>query len=191
MGWNDWIRTVEIAPSLTGTDPAAVVGQVETLLRTGCRIFQIDDDLDLLERIAPVVHRYDGIVDVRLSDAESVAGAIAFGADSVTVVTVTPAIVESVRTSECQLGVVLVAGAAPDVDLVSIDVDDSEASVDRVRELTTGLPSGVCVQVVGDLAHDSVRAFYDVGATVIVVGRSIFEREDLPRAYRRLVQALA
>ena len=61
----------------------------------------------------------------------------------------------------------------------------------RVRELVTGLPSGVCVQVVGDLDHDSVRAFYDAGATVIVVGRSIFGREDLPREYRRLVQALA
>ena len=191
MGWNDWIRTVEIAPSLTAADPAAVVGQVEMLLRSGCRIFHIDDHLDLLERIAQVVHRYDGIVDVRLSDAESVAGAIALGADSVTVVTVTSAVVQAVRAGECQLGVVLAAGAAPDVDLVSIDVDDSQGSVDRVRELASTLPSRVCVQVVGDLAHDSVRPFYDAGATVIVVGRSIFGREDLPREYRRLVQALA
>ena len=93
MGWNDWIRTVEIAPSLTAADPAAVMGQVETLLRAGCRVFHIDDDLDLLERIAPVVHRYDGIVDVRLADAESVASAVALGADSVTVTAVTPNVV--------------------------------------------------------------------------------------------------
>lgn len=191
MGWNDWIRTVEIAPSLTAADPAAVMGQVETLLRGGCRVFHIDDDLDLLERIAPVVHRYDGIVDVRLADAESVASAVAFGADSVTVTAVTPNVVRAVRAAECQLGVIFATGVAPAVDLVSIDVDDSEVSVDRVRELVTGLPSGVCVQVVGDLDHDSVRAFYDAGATVIVVGRSIFGREDLPREYRRLVQALA
>jgi orotidine-5'-phosphate decarboxylase len=191
MGWNDWIRTVEVAPSLTAADPAAVAGQVEMLLRTGCRIFHIDDDLGLLERTAPLVHRYGGIVDVQLSDAESVAGAIGLGADSVTVAAVTPAVVQAVRARECQLGVVFATGATPDVDLVSIEVDDSEASVDRVRELATGLPSGVCVQVVGDLGHDSVRAFYDAGATVIVVGRSIFGREDLPREYRRLVQALA
>jgi thiamine monophosphate synthase len=48
----------------------------------------------------------------------------------------------------------------------------------------------VCLQVVGDIGQDSVRGFSDAGATVILVARSILEREDLPRAYRRLVQAL-
>ena len=42
MGWNEWIRTVEIVPSLTTADPAAVEGQVEALSRSGCRIFHID-----------------------------------------------------------------------------------------------------------------------------------------------------
>jgi pentose-5-phosphate-3-epimerase len=32
---------------------------------------------------------------------------------------------------------------------------------------------------------------YDAGATLLVAGNSIFAREDLPRSYRRLVQALA
>jgi len=32
---------------------------------------------------------------------------------------------------------------------------------------------------------------YDAGATLIVAGSAIFHREDLPRSYRRLVQALA
>ena len=36
-----------------------------------------------------------------------------------------------------------------------------------------------------------VRAVYDAGATLIVAGAAIFQREDLQRAYRRLVQALA
>jgi pentose-5-phosphate-3-epimerase len=36
-----------------------------------------------------------------------------------------------------------------------------------------------------------VRELYGAGARVLVVGAAIFEREDLPRAYRRLVQALA
>ena len=37
----------------------------------------------------------------------------------------------------------------------------------------------------------NVREFYEAGARVLVVGAAIFEREALPRAYRRLVQALA
>jgi thiamine monophosphate synthase len=188
MGWSDWIRTVEIAPSLTAANPAAVEVQVEALLRTGCRVFHIDDDLGLLERIAPLVHRYDGILDTQLSDAASAADALALGADSVTLAAVTPAIAREVHAAGGQLGA---ESLAPEVDLVSIAVDSTAASIDRVRELAGTLPAGVCLQVEGELSHDSVRAFYEAGATVIVVGGSIFEREDLPRAYRRLVQALA
>ena len=36
-----------------------------------------------------------------------------------------------------------------------------------------------------------VREVYDAGATLIVAASAIFGREDLPRSYRRLVQALA
>jgi pentose-5-phosphate-3-epimerase len=32
---------------------------------------------------------------------------------------------------------------------------------------------------------------HDAGADLLVVGSGIFAREDLPRAYRRLVQTLA
>ncbi len=191
MAWSQWIRTVEIAPSLTAAEPAAVAGQVEVLLRSGCRIFHLDNDLDLLERVAPLVRRHDGVVDVRLSDPGDVAAAIALDADSLTVDTLTQSVVDEVRAAGRQLGVVFAGAAPPDVDLVSIPVDGSEASVARVRDISAALGPSVCVQVVGDIGHDSVRAFHDAGATVIVVGLSIFEREDLPRAYRRLVQALA
>jgi ribulose-phosphate 3-epimerase len=47
------------------------------------------------------------------------------------------------------------------------------------------------VQVDGGIDNDNVRAVYDAGATLIVAGSAIFAREDLPRSYRRLVQALA
>jgi pentose-5-phosphate-3-epimerase len=43
----------------------------------------------------------------------------------------------------------------------------------------------------GGLSNDNVRYVYEAGATLIVAGTSIFAREDLPRSYRRLVQALA
>ncbi len=47
------------------------------------------------------------------------------------------------------------------------------------------------IQVGGGITHENARALYDAGARAFVVGTAIFEREDLPRAYRRLVQALA
>ena len=47
------------------------------------------------------------------------------------------------------------------------------------------------MQVDGGIDNENVRAAYDAGATLLVAGSAIFSREDLPRAYRRLVQALA
>ena len=58
----------------------------------------------------------------------------------------------------------------------------------KTREL---LPPEIHVQVDGGISNENVRSVYDAGATLIVAGSAIFEREDLPRAYRRLVQALA
>jgi ribulose-phosphate 3-epimerase len=49
----------------------------------------------------------------------------------------------------------------------------------------------VHVQVDGGISHENIRTVYDAGADLIVCGSAIFGREDLPRAYRRLVQALA
>jgi hypothetical protein len=188
------------------------------LLRSGCRIFHVDvvGDVDrearesidgmfqvgvvgdtefgLLESLALLVHRSGGVVDVHLAGGASVSEAIARGADSVTVDLVTPADAKEARVKGCPIGVSLgeeSAWVSADVDLISVFVDGSPGSVARVRELATSIPPGVCLQVEGDLGHESVRAFYEAGATVIVVGPSIFEREDLPRAYRRLVQALA
>ncbi len=47
------------------------------------------------------------------------------------------------------------------------------------------------LQVDGGLGPDNVGQLYQAGADLLVAGTSIFGREDLPRAYRRLVQALA
>ena len=57
--------------------------------------------------------------------------------------------------------------------------------------MVRGLPDGLPVMVGGGLTHENVRELYDAGARVLLVGTAIFDREDLPRAYRRLVQALA
>ena len=61
----------------------------------------------------------------------------------------------------------------------------------NLRRLVRSLPLNTPIQVAGGVTHDNVRELFDAGATVLIVGTAIFEREDLPRAYRRLVQALA
>ncbi len=63
-------------------------------------------------------------------------------------------------------------------------------SIDRIERLRALLPEDVLVQVDGGVTHSNVRAVRDAGAELIVAGSAIFGREDLPRAYRRLVRAL-
>ena len=53
------------------------------------------------------------------------------------------------------------------------------------------LPRGVELQVEGDVSSDNIRSLARAGTRLLVADTPIFEREDLPRAYRRLVQALA
>jgi len=49
----------------------------------------------------------------------------------------------------------------------------------------------VHIQVDGGIGNENIRSVYEAGATLMVAGAAIFQREDLPRSYRRLVQALA
>ena len=46
------------------------------------------------------------------------------------------------------------------------------------------------VQVDGGVKQENVKQVHEAGADLLVVGSGIFAHEDLPRAYRRLVQAL-
>jgi ribulose-phosphate 3-epimerase len=92
-----------------------------------------------------------------------------------------------------------VAAAADGVDFVlcmSINPGYSgqefmPEALPRIEQLRAALPENVFVQVDGGVDNDNVRSIYDAGASLIVAGSSIFAREDLPRSYRRLVQALA
>ena len=205
MSWQNWIRTVEIEPELSAANPSTVDGQVESLLRSGCRIFHLDVDdrgYGMLESLAPRVHRYDGVLDVHIAGAASVLEAVLRGADSVTVdagAQDAAAASGVAREHGRQFGVLFPVLEGPGwlpldasaVDLVSVAVDDSVTSLVRVREIADRLPAGVCLQVEGDVGHENVGALREAGASVLVVGRPLFEREDLPRTYRRLVQALA
>ena len=77
MAWNDWIRTVEVEPSLYAANFAVLGEQIEALCRAGCRVFHFDvgdghfvEPITMgpivLQSIAPLIHRYDGVVDCHL-----------------------------------------------------------------------------------------------------------------------------
>ena len=60
----------------------------------------------------------------------------------------------------------------------------------RIRELRGLLPSDVLIQVDGGVGGDNIRTVHEAGASLLVAGSAIFAQDDLPQAYRRLVQAL-
>ena len=77
MGWNDWIRTVEVEPSIYAADFSRLGEQIDVLLRTGVRVFHFDvgdghfvEPITMgpivLQWIAPIIHASDGYVDCHL-----------------------------------------------------------------------------------------------------------------------------
>jgi ribulose-phosphate 3-epimerase len=63
-------------------------------------------------------------------------------------------------------------------------------ALDRIRTVRSVVPPQMHVQVDGGIGPDNIRACHEAGATLFVAGTSIFAFEDLPRAYRRLLQEL-
>ena len=225
MPWSEWIRTVEVEPSIYGADFSRLGEQLEELLRAGTRVFHFDmgdghfiEPVTIgpivLQSISPVVHRYGGVIDVHMmveNPAKYFEPLAAAGGDSVTfhyeAVDDVPATVRAAREQELQVGVAFnpetdpddVAKVAGDADIVlcmSIHPGYSgqefmEAAYDRVSRLRELLPDEVFIQVDGGVNQDNVRELYDRGARLLVAASAIFGFEDLPRAYRRLVQQLA
>jgi ribulose-phosphate 3-epimerase len=168
----------------------------------------------VLEAVAPIVHGFGGAVDCHLmvdNPTRHFPQIAAAGGDSATfhyeAVDDVPATIAVAREHGLQVGVAFnpesepedVAKVAGDADIVlcmSIHPGYSgqefqPEAVDRIKRLRAALPETVHVQVDGGIDNDNVRQVYDAGATLIVAGNAIFAREDLPRSYRRLVQALA
>ena len=211
MSWRQWIRTVEIAPALGSADPVAMESQVDALLRTGCRVFHLrsGDDLEsalhTARRVAPVLRRYDGVLDVQLDVPASptVFTAVAeAGGNSVTFPLETAGevgvAVATAREAGLGAGVAYAPGTDPveaaelaaGADMVRCPGSDASEQLRDLGVLSRSLPEGTAIEVGGGITHENVRELYDAGARVLVVGAAIFEREDLPGAYRRLVQAL-
>ncbi len=226
MPWAEWIRTVEIEPSLYAADFAHLGDQVETLLRTGARIFHYDigdghfvEPITMgpivLASISELLHGLGGVVDCHLmtETPEKHFRALAeAGGDSVTVhveaVEDLAAVVRSAREHQLQVGLAVkpasnvddAARAALDanVDLVlcmSVEPGYSgqaflPGSLERLRRFRELLPPQMYVQVDGGIGTDNVRAAHEAGADLLVAASAIFAGDDLPRAYRRLVQKL-
>ncbi len=81
MPWREWIRTVEIEPSIYAADFSRLGEQIEVLLRAGARVFHFDVGDGhfvppvtigpiVLKWIAPLIHEYDGKVDCHLMVAD-------------------------------------------------------------------------------------------------------------------------
>jgi ribulose-phosphate 3-epimerase len=169
----------------------------------------------VLQSLAPLIHRIGGAVDCHLmvDEPQKHFAAIAeAGGDSVTVHYEAvgdnlPTVVKAARELELQVGLAFkpetavedAVAAAAGVDVVlcmSIEPGYSGQeympdATERIKEIRSLLPPEIQVQVDGGITNENVREVYDAGATLLVAGTSIFAREDLPRAYRRLVQALA
>src|SRR4051812_3593872 len=168
----------------------------------------------VLESIAPLIHRYDGVIDVHMmveEPAKHFHAVAEAGGDSVTfhyeAVDDVAATIRAAREKELQVGIAFnpetepeqVAAVAEGVDIVlcmAIHPGYSgqpflEDTFDRVRELRTLLPEKIAIQVDGGVSDENIRRLRDRGATLFVAASAIFGSEDLPRAYRRLVQALA
>jgi ribulose-phosphate 3-epimerase len=222
--WQEWIRTVEVEPSLYGADFANLGAQIEVLMRADVRIFHFDvgdghfvEPITMgpivLESIAPIIHGMDGKIDVHLmvdEPAKHFAAVAAAGGDSVTfhieAVDDVRATIRAAREHQLQVGIAFNPETEPEavvefadaVDLVlcmSINPGYSgqqfqTEAYERVRWLRANLPDKVVIQVDGGVDHQNVRRLYDEGARLLVAASAIFGREDLTRAYRRLVQLL-
>jgi ribulose-phosphate 3-epimerase len=225
VAWRDWVRTVEIEPSLYAANFAELGEQITALLNAGTRIFHFDvgdghfvEPITIgpivMESIAPLIHERGAVLDVHLMVAEPekhIPQVARAGGDSVTFhveASGDPATtIALAREHDLGVGVAFkpatavvdAAKAAEGADLclcMSIEPGYSGQefmpdALDRMRELRSLLPDEIFVQVDGGITNENVREAHEAGAALIVAGSAIFDREDLPRAYRRLVQALA
>ena len=168
----------------------------------------------VLHSIAPLIHKEGGVTDCHLmvDEPEHHFGALqGAGADSVTfnfeASDDLPGLAAKARERGFQVGLAFnpetsveeVVPAVGNFDLVlcmSIHPGYSGQefmpdTLGRLRKLRALLPENVHLQVDGGITNDNIRSVYDAGADLIVCGTAIFGMEDLPRAYRRLVQFLA
>ncbi|HZD88343.1 MAG TPA: ribulose-phosphate 3-epimerase [Gaiellaceae bacterium] len=142
MAWRDWIRTVEVEPSLYAADFTRLGEQIGVLLDAGVRVFHFDvgdghfvEPVTMgpivLQSIAPLVHEAGGVVDCHLmveNPTRHFPQIARAGGDSATfhyeVVDDVPATIAAARGHGLQVGVAFVPESEPeDVATVAADAD--------------------------------------------------------------------
>jgi ribulose-phosphate 3-epimerase len=222
MPWREWIRTLEVEPSLYAADFKRLGEQIEALLHAGCRVFHFDvgdghfvEPITIgpivLESIAPLVHEAGGVLDCHLmvdNPLRHFPQIARAGGDSATfhyeVVDDVPGTIAAARDLGLQVGVAFnpesepedvaaVAGGADLVLCMSIHPGYSGQAFmpdapERIKRLRAVLPDHVPIQVDGGIDHETIGRAHVAGARLFVAGSAIFGREDVTRAYRRLLQ---
>jgi ribulose-phosphate 3-epimerase len=222
--WREWVRTVEIEPSLYAADFGHLADQIDQLLGAGVRIFHFDvgdghfvEPITMgpivLQSISEQIHDGGGVIDCHLmvtNPSKHFAAIAKAGGDSVTfhyeAVRDVRGCVQAAREHELEVGLAFkpetpveaACALADGVDLVlcmSIEPGYSgqefmPESIDRLRLTRALLPEETFVQVDGGINEENARGAHEAGASLLVSATAIFGREDLPRAYRRLVEAL-
>jgi ribulose-phosphate 3-epimerase len=130
VAWKDWIRTVEVEPSLYAADFSRLGEQIDELLNAGVRVFHYDigdghfvEPITIgpivLESIAPAIHERGGALDCHLmvdNPARHIPQVARAGGDSVTFhveVTDDPgALIGLAREHELGVGVAFNPGTA-------------------------------------------------------------------------------
>jgi len=142
MTWPEWIRTVEVEPSLYAADFTRLGEQIDVLLGAGTRVFHFDvgdghfiEPVTIgpivLESIAPLVHEAGAVLDCHLmvdNPLRHFPQIARAGGDSATfhyeVVDDVPATIAAARAYGLQVGVAFNPESEPeDVAAVAADAD--------------------------------------------------------------------
>ena len=196
MPWAEWIRTVEVEPSLYAADFSRLGEQIEQLLGAGVRVFHYDVGDGhfvepiiigpvVLQSISGLIHEPGGRVDVHLMVESPERHFRAFreaGADSVTF---HYEAVEEVAEAAIDAGVDLVL-------CMSIEPGYSgqpfmPEAYERLRRLRELLPGTVQLQVDGGVNGDNIGEARQAGANLFVAATAVFGEGDPAVSYRRLV----
>jgi ribulose-phosphate 3-epimerase len=174
VSWGEWIRGVEVEPSLYAADFSRLGEQIEELLGAGTRIFHFDVGDGhfippitigpiVLEWIAPIVHRAGGVLDCHLMVDEPERHLGQFresGADSVTVhfevCDDLAAVVRLAREQELQVGLAL----NPDAAVQAAAAAAVDVGVDFV--LCMSVHPGYSGQAFIPAAFDRIRALREL-----------------------------
>ena len=142
MSWREWVRRVEVEPSLYAADFTRLGAQIAELLRAECHVFHFDvgdghfvEPITIgpvvLESIAPLLHEAGGVLDCHLmvdNPLRHFPQIARAGGDSVTfhyeVVDDVPAMIAAARAYGLRAGVAFNPESEPeDVAAVSADAD--------------------------------------------------------------------